>query len=236
MKNLLSQKIKVNSLSEKWRSKYLENPYFKNLQEANENDGNYVKSKSPTKSTIRNLDSELSNQNQAYKRAKNGENSTVGRENQISPKKQHTLINPSEEDTQSILSTITKFTENTLGKETPRKINEDDQRYITRYSIRENKRLFGPRIKIQESKNEIKYFNKRRMITTDFEFNPRFDSNKMMKRTVKVIEPFKYPGKWSSFHMCLRKRDVKAVVVKEREIRKQTPGILKPNPLKAKFW
>lgn len=138
-----------------------------------------------------------------------------------------------DDETQSMVSTTINNTEPTLGKRTPLSLDTDHRRYLTRFSIREDKRLFGARIKICEENNTIKNFYKRRNITTDFEFNPRFDKpRKRMKVTVNLPSVKKDP----SFHMRLRKRQSKEIAVKVREIRKQTPSILKPDPIKNRFW
>ncbi|MDP5109835.1 MAG: response regulator, partial [Rickettsiaceae bacterium] len=53
--------------------------------------------------------------------------------------------------------------------------------------LKEDKRLFGARIKICEENNEVKEFFKRRMIKSDFKFNPRFDvaKKRIKKQTQK---------------------------------------------------
>ncbi|CAI2371718.1 unnamed protein product [Moneuplotes crassus] len=150
-----------------------------------------------------------------------------------SPRKRKASVDSVDDETQSMMSTTINHTEPTLGKRTPLSLDTDHRRYLTRFSIREDKRLFGARIKICEENNTIKNFYKRRNITTDFEFNPRFDKpRKRMKVTVKLPSVKKDP----SFHMRLRKRQSKAIAVKVREIRKQTPSILKPDPLRNRFW
>ncbi|CAI2369823.1 unnamed protein product [Moneuplotes crassus] len=140
----------------------------------------------------------------------------------------------SDDDSQSVMSDITKHTERSVEKTSPISSDPEPKKYLTRFSIRENKRIFGPRIKIREEKNTFKSFYKRRMVTTDFEFNPRFDEPKKQKR--KPRTPLPPPSHASSFHMGLRKRQMKESAVKSREIQKQTSGILKPDPLKSKFW
>ena len=73
------------------------------------------------------------------------------------------------------------------------------------------------------------------MVTTDFGVNPRFDKPKTPKRSVKISIP-ESPKRDPSFRMSLRKRERKAERIEKREIKMQTIGILKPDPLKSKFW
>mmetsp|Transcript_28795 Transcript_28795/g.25485 ORF Transcript_28795/g.25485 Transcript_28795/m.25485 type:complete len:165 (-) Transcript_28795:21-515(-) len=157
-----------------------------------------------------------------------------GSERHLSPKKEHTKIYTKEDDIHSVLSSDTKMTDYTFGKATPRMTPQEDKSYITRFSIREEKRLFGPRIKIIEEKNEYKSFFKQRKITTDFVFNPRFDKCKTKKIIVREVA-FAPPLRNSSFHMDLRKREIKAKRI-NKQITFQTESILKPDPLKSKFW
>jgi hypothetical protein len=87
--------------------------------------------------------------------------------------------------------------------------------YRTRLAVKLYKRVTGRRVKIIEKENEVKEFYKRRKITTDFEFNPRFDDPKS----------------------CRRKRDQKEnQKILENFVIKKTDGILKPAPSKEIFW
>lgn len=86
--------------------------------------------------------------------------------------------------------------------------------YRTRLAVKLHKRATGRRVKIIEKENEVKEFYKRRKITTDFEFNPRFDNPKD----------------------CRRKRDQKAnQKIVEDFVLKKTNGILKAPPSREIF-
>lgn len=50
--------------------------------------------------------------------------------------------------------------------------------YPTRLALKKHKRKYRQKINIKEHENDVKEFYKRRKITTDFEFNPRFDKPK----------------------------------------------------------
>lgn len=229
------------SVSEKWTSKYLRSEYLNNLEGANEISPKRRKSRSPVKHLRRDLNPELANQigdspdlgilspkKELFQKV-SFEFSPV---QPFSPRKRKNRINSKDDDAQSTISETTRFTEGTIGKLTPQLL-EDDRRYVTRFSIREEKRLFGPRIKICEDKNTYKSFYKRRMITTDFEHNPRFDPP--LKEAKKSVG-FGYEEKDPNFHLRLRKREAKKIIKEVREIKKQTPGILKSDPLKSQFW
>jgi hypothetical protein len=80
-------------------------------------------------------------------------------------------------------------TDSTEGKVTPksilkrkRKAAKNVSNIKTRRTTRMEKRAKGKTVKIILKDNEIKEFYKKRMITTDFDFNPRFDHPSQMKR------------------------------------------------------
>lgn len=81
----------------------------------------------------------------------------------------------------------TKHTEKDSNKSTPTKAVIPTP-YRTRLFVKKEKRKNGKRVKIRENNNDVKEFFKRRKITTDFDFNPRFDTPKKSKKKRELKE------------------------------------------------
>lgn len=101
-----------------------------------------------------------------------------------SPKKygrEKCLNSKSDTEYDSDNSLDTKHTEKDSNKSTPTKYVFSGP-YRTRLFVKKEKRKNGMHVKIRENNNDVKEFFKRRKITTDFDFNPRFDKPKKSRK------------------------------------------------------
>lgn len=102
--------------------------------------------------------------------------------------------------------------------------------YPTRTALKKHRRKHRQKIKICEGDNEVKNFYKRRMIPTDFQFNPRFDKPKR-KRDSKLKEEYDsvlFVTEGSTHDLSEETATPKKIL--------KVKGILKPNPLKQPLF
>lgn len=158
------------------------------------------------------IDENLANQNKIHDASviETNTNEILNKESPSS-KNCQIRINSNSDDAESVRTSETIYTDR--SNQNSKKSSKNKRNYTTRFKLKEDKRLFGARIKICEENNEVKEFFKRRMIKSDFKFNPRFDvaKKRIKKQTQKDTEA-------STFVMP------------------ETSGILKPNPFNYKFW